>query len=379
MVKTSGMRSLALIRESGSTARVLNLAVVYERFGQTEEYAAKPMFRSPVLNRALILKHVLRADERELFTMPPLTTTKIVLPFAASELDLGGRWLLFGEKGFERALRQVAGDVDEEKLLADLDLLRLLNSLPSFDPFLMRERLRQSGYEPARCYFDMSEADIARMRDFTGREIEQLVGLAYANGGEAARELSQKLAEKLMTDETAKALDPLRIALQLGEEEYREGVFSWKGFLYYKWISADMRNKLVELTRELLSARVNGADEEARTQLGEVRRRIVDMLSAANEKVEQALLDYGAAFAGLADGRAGVFRDFLRRAPSLFIPIGEAIGMIKHVESFWRFRFPAGRPQLMQADEAFEMYLEFDATLGGMAILKDQSAGRVLS
>ena len=62
MRSKDGRRDLSLIRSSGSTARVLNLALVYERFGQTEEYSAKPMFKNPRLNRALILKH----EERDL-------------------------------------------------------------------------------------------------------------------------------------------------------------------------------------------------------------------------------------------------------------------------------------------------------------------------
>jgi len=378
VAKPSGVRSLALIRESGSTARVLNLAVIFERFGQTEEYAAKPMFRSTTLNRALILKHAVRIDERDLFVAAPITATKVVLPFAAKELHLGGRAILVGERAWERAIREAAGQLSEADMTADLELLRLLNTLPSFDPFLLRERLRHSGYEPSRVYFDMSEADILRMREFTGREIEQLVGLAYANGGDMARDMSQKLADKLMTDETAKALDPLRMALQLAEDEYREGVFSWKGFLYYKWISVGMRENLAALTREMLSARVQGADNEAREQLAEIRRRIADMISQSSQKIENALLDYGTAFAGLSSGKPGVFRDFLRTAPTLFIPIGEAIGVVKHIESFWRFRFPPGRPQILQADEAFEIYCDFDATLGGMAILKDPAPARAM-
>jgi hypothetical protein len=49
-----------------------------------------------------------------------------------------------------------------------------------------------------------------RMRAFVGKEIGQLVNLAFATGGRDAGDLSQRLADKLMTDETAQALDPLR-------------------------------------------------------------------------------------------------------------------------------------------------------------------------
>ena len=60
-----GRRDLSLYPRGGSTARVLNLALAYERFGDTEDFTAKPLFRNKRLNRALILKHALRPHERE--------------------------------------------------------------------------------------------------------------------------------------------------------------------------------------------------------------------------------------------------------------------------------------------------------------------------
>lgn len=235
MRRGDGQRDLALIRASGSTARVLNLALVHERFGATEEYLAKPLFHDQRLNRALIVKHTVRAHERDLFANPMLSATKIILPYAAHELELGGTSFMVDEKLFERQLQSELGVyADRADHDADVELLRLLAALPSFDPFLLRERLRHQGLDPARCYFDLSEADIVRMRAHVGGEIAQLVKLAFATGGHDAGHLSQRLADKLMTDETATALDPLRETLRLSAAEYVEGVFAWKGFLYYR-------------------------------------------------------------------------------------------------------------------------------------------------
>lgn len=371
MAGALGLRSLALIRASGSTARVLNLARVHERFGETEEFKAKPLFKNTTLNRSLIVKHVVRHEEQSLFEFAPTVTTKILVPFATKELELGGQVLMIGEQRFERALLGLYNPGDTAAFESDLDLLRLLHTLPSLDPFLMRERLRQNGIDAAACFFDMSQADIAKMRAFVGKEIEQLVGLAYANGGSAARELSSKLAEKLMTDETAKPLDPLRETLRLSAEDYREGVFAWKGFLYYKWMTRDLLPRLPKLSQELLRARVNGVDPADRVQLSELRKTIVDHLNQASQHVQDALLNYGNAFAALTEGKPGEFRAFLLNAPTLFIPIGEAIGVIKHIESFWEFRFPKGAPMLLAADEAFQLFTELHATLGAMECLAD--------
>jgi hypothetical protein len=369
-------RDLSLIRESGSTARVLNLALIYERCGTSEEYLGNPLFKNKRLNKSVILKHAPRPEEQSAFQRPRLSCTKIIVPFASADLRLGGVGILVDQIGFERAVRETMGGYrDESDLNADIELLRLLDTLPSFDPFLMRERLRQSGFEPARCYFDVSEADVSRMRAFVGSEIAQLVGLAFANGGAGARELSAKLADKLMTDETAQALDPLRETQRLTGDQYREGVFAWKGFLYYKWLMKEFDPQLAQLKPAILAARVLRASEDDKTLIIAMRKRILGSLDAAATRVNATLDEYAAAFAALSNGQPGAFRDFLLRAPALFIPIGEAVGVIRHIHSFWNFRFPNGHGvPMLPVDEALELFQEFDETLEGVELVRGAAA-----
>jgi len=373
--KLDGRRDLSLIRTSGSTARVLNLALVFERHGETEEYARKPFFKTQQLNRALILKHVLRPHERDLFDRPTKTATKVILPYSAKELELGGVSIFVGERRYEKMLNEAAArDQDAVAFEEDLELLRLLGTLPSFDPFLMRERLRHAGVEPARCYFDLAEADVARMRAFVSREISQLIDLAFATGGRDAGDLSSRLAEKLMTDETAKSLDPLRETLRLSGQEYVEGVFAWKGFLYYKWLLEELKPQLAEFRPRFAGCRILRASEAEKREMAETRKRILDLMQAANARVEEALLEYGTAFASLADGQPGAFRSFLLKAPSMFIPIGEAVGVIRHIDSFWRFRFPDAGMPLLDVDEGVEMFHEFETTLNGVEFVRRSAA-----
>src|SRR5688572_1346174 len=179
-----GLRDLSLIRESGSTARVLNLALIFERAGESEDFIERPLFRSARLNRALILKHAVRPHERALFDSPEPHTTKIVFPYSSSELELGGTSVMMGERGFEQALRAAIGDDAESSVYEDdFDLLCILHDAPSFDPFLLREQLRRVGRAPARCFFDLSEADVGAMQNFVAEEIAPLIGLALGAGG----------------------------------------------------------------------------------------------------------------------------------------------------------------------------------------------------
>lgn len=368
--KQLGSRDLSLVRENGSTARVLNLTAVYHKNQSNPEYLQNPLFRNKRLNTSIIVKHSLRVFERSAFTHPPVTATKVILPFAISDLKVGGSSFFFNQIDFKKMMRESLGGYDDPlDFDADLGLLTAIDALPSFDPFLMRERLRQSGFDAARCYFEVSEADITRMREFVRKEVGRLVELAFAGGG-GANELSAKLADKLMTDETATSLDPLRATLRLSGDEYREGVFAWKGFLYYKWIFDDVQSRLDSLSRQIVSSRIINATKADLEYMNSARQRIDEFLGVASAHVQKALREYDVAFGRLADGRPTAFRDFLLTAPGMFIYIGEAIGVIQHIESFWRFRYPR-TPAAIEADEAYEVFQDFEATLGGTQAVQE--------
>ncbi len=374
MSRSVERRDLSLVRESASTTRVLDLAFIRERHGDSEEYQQKPLFRNQQLNTSLVMKHALRAHERRLFSGNKVTATKIVFPFSNSDLRLGGSSIFVGEPDFERTLRGRLSFASANEAEVDIETLRIIDELPSFDPFLMRERMRQAGMEPARCYFEVTDADAARMRTFVSSQIAALVALAFAGNSAAPQELSARLAEKLMTDETAQSLEPLRATLRLSGDEYREGVFAWKGFLYYKWVVGELSPRLAELARSIIAARVVNAPREDMAALNVSRQKIVRVLGKTMGRISQALADYDAAFDSLSKGKPTAFRDFLLSAPSMFLVIGEAVGIIKHIDSFWRFRFPAGRIPLMEGDEAFEIFQDFELTLSGIEAAQNEGA-----
>jgi hypothetical protein len=371
MARASERRDLSKLRGSASTSRVLDLAAIQVRHGDTEDHAQNPVFRCADLNTSIITKHALRANERSIFNNARATATKILFPFSKTELSLGADSLFVGEPGFERLLEQKVS-AEKADLQSDIEVLRLLDTLPSFDPFLMRERLRQAGVQPARCYFDVSQADASRMQRYVSEQIAMLVELAFA-GSQSSRELSVKLAEKLMTDETAQSLEPLRATLRLSGEEYREGVFAWKGFLYYKWLLGEVSPKLNELARSILSARIVGASRDTIAALAASRQTIVKILGATLKRVQATLMEYDAAFASLAQGKPTAFRDFLLSAPKSFLVIGEAVGVIKHVESFWQFRFPTGLAPVMDGEEATEIFHDFEVTLSGIRAAQSEA------
>ena len=81
-------RSLRGLEKTASTSRVLNLAALSVRHQGNPEHSEAPLFKSPVLNSAVILKHRLRVDEVDLFDGLTRTATKVIVPFDRRSISL---------------------------------------------------------------------------------------------------------------------------------------------------------------------------------------------------------------------------------------------------------------------------------------------------
>jgi hypothetical protein len=376
---SDGLRDLSLIRASGSTARVLNLALVYERFGESEAFKEQPLFRIPKLNRTLIIKHAVRQHERTLFYRVEPHTTKIVIPYSPTELELGGASMLVGEKMFDQLMSKAVGaSVNEEDYAADLELIEILHELPSFDPFLMREQLKRAGREPARCFFEVSDADVAKMLAFVRAEIAPLVSLAFGAAGRRGEKLAERLAEKLMTDENAQVLAPMRETLRLSPAQFAEGVFAWKGYLYYKWMLAGFAEAHDQFAPRFAKCAIVTEDRRKRYEIEKLREDILRRIDLVMLRGGGLVADYDAAFEALVRGDANRFRAFLLDAPRTFMALGEAFGAVKHMYSFWGFRFPEQATPRLEADEALDLMQEFERMLNGIQLIRPESDREIL-
>jgi len=359
------LRSLAGLEKTASTSRVLNLAAIATQNAGDGEYEASPFFKATALNGAVIIKHRLRQDEQFNFDAARRISTKLIIPFERTDLSLGGRSLFVGQRGWQEMLNQLRGAQDDEA--RDMALLEALDELPSLDPFLLREHLKRRDFKIANCYFAISHADTDRMQRFVSSEISKLVDLAY--GGQGAGGGSNnisKLVTLLLSGEVDHRLEPLRLTLGLEGENFREGIFSWKGFLYYKWVLTSLWPELRAVISELTEVKIVGPrDNELLLQVKDLGARVNSRIMGQVKKVRDTLQVYDDAFAELTQaGNPMAFRDFLLKSPEMFITLGERTGMVSHIASFWRYRFPKGRPLHAELDELFDILQDFQQGLG---------------
>jgi len=348
-------RSLTGLK-GASTSRVLNLQAISAQWTEDPAGANAHLFSSPALNSSMIIKHRIRPTEVDMMPRGRSVCTKVIVPFDKQDLRAGGRSLLIGQHFYEEALRDAGQYYGKYNLDRDMRVLKLLDEIPSLDPFLLREKLRSNGITPDPRYFAISQNDQKRMFDYTAGELDRLTDLA--GGSENA---TSKMVTALLSNEVDEKLEPLRVTLSLGQSEFKEGVFSWRGFIYYKWCLSEVWPHLLGCLAHLKALQpVGPVDAEQKAYLKSVRQKILRGAKDNNSAVRQLLQIYDDAYTSLLSGRdPQQFRKFLLNAPGLFLEIGEKMGVLSHIASFWRFRFPDPARAAVDAEELITILHDF--------------------
>ena len=353
-------RSLTAL-SNASTARVLNLLAIGNAHAENPDFGANPLFSSPTLNSAIILKHRLRADEVDLMTGSRCIGTKVIFPFEKDDLRSGGRSLLVGQTGYEELLREAGHYGERYDFDHDVRVLRLLDQVPSLDPFLLREHLRANDICPDPHYFEISGFDQKRMFDYAMAEIHRLTNLAISPGCRSRSEATARMVGALLSTEVDEKLEPLRLTLQLQPAEFREGVFSWRGFIYYKWSLVDFWPDLVRALKQLKTiVPLRSMDAEQRAYVTAAKQTILAGAKRGSDDIKQIIEVYDTAYDTLIVERdPRKFREFLLGAPALFLEIGEKMGALSHITSFWKYRFPEGAPRRVDSEELVTIFQDF--------------------
>jgi hypothetical protein len=292
------------------------------------------------------------------------TATKVIVPIDGDDLRSGGRYLFIDQRGYDDILRDILGESRDG--VQDRQTLQVLSASPSFDPFLLREYLRRADLAPASSYFDISPGDLKRMFAFIEGELRPLVGMSMPADDPRLRPATTTLVHKILSNTAVDQMEPLRLVLRLRRGQYTESVFCWKGFLYYKWRLGELTAALPALVKHMGAARALGpATPHTLIYIDQAKARIAEAVTTSCRSVNGVLRIYDEAYRGLTQrSDPAAFRDFLLKAPGMFLELGEQIGVIDHIGAFWDYRFPPQRPAAANADELMETLIDFEESLG---------------
>jgi hypothetical protein len=123
---------------------------------------------------------------------------------------------------------------------------------------------------------------------------------------------------------------------------------------------------LAETLREIRAIQPVGAPSaEERVFLQESKREVIKTVRTVVKDISKILAIYDGAYGALVDERKPeMFRQFLEHAPTAFIELGEKLGAIQHITTFWRYRFPSGVRRTVGVVELGELFEDFLQGLG---------------
>jgi hypothetical protein len=176
----------------------------------------------------------------------------------------------------------------------------------------------------------------------------------------------------MLSSEVGEALEPLRAILDLTGNDFRDGIFSWRGFLYYKWSMDNFWPDVMPVLREIHEFQPMGFQTpDQRLFLTNIRKKIIESVRDAGREVNNSLSNFNSAFGQLvANQSAKAFREFLLSAPLMFLELGEQLGAISHIVSFWRYRFPKASLRDVDAAELVVILQDFATGFGEKMQLK---------
>jgi hypothetical protein len=125
--------------------------------------------------------------------------------------------------------------------------------------------------------------------------------------------------------------------------------------------------ELRQVTTELRQIKIVGTrDMDTLSLVNDVAERVNKAIHGQIKKVRTSLQIYDHSFAELTQqGNPLAFRDFLLKSPEMFLSLGERTGMVSHIASFWRYRFPKDRPLRVEMDELLDILQDFHHGLNG--------------
>jgi hypothetical protein len=344
----AGVRNLKAMVATSSSARILNLHGLAAEQPADPDYVAKPMFVHPVLNRAIIAKHNVAPGDEERIAPRRFNATKIIFPFDPDDLNLGGQFLFVDQLDFLVALTRRL-DYGGRALERDVAVLRILDRLPTLDPFLVREVLAKQHIEVDQTYYRLSAPDKAQMLSFVEGQMESLIQLCFGDL-DPADPRTERMSRLLLSDGDSADLAPLRTTLKMDDQDFSEAMFAWKAFLYYRWRTQTMAPALKSTLRSIAKLGSRRCDADTLAFMVKTKGLLEGAITTAWREIGQMLKLYDNAYQGLTqDQKPENFRGFLSEGASLFIGLGERIGRLEQVVSFWTYRL--GQHAAMSPDE----------------------------
>jgi hypothetical protein len=340
--------------------RVLNVNVITHRI-LAKDPAAALFFRNKPLNNLVLIKDTMPADLRRLVSTA--IGTKLYFPFNENNIYEGGRTIFASDKHLEAALLEQFGQgaMDRAALDQDLRVIKVLDRLPSLDPFLLKDVFLNEKIAMNEAYFEVGDEVWKEIEQFILERFQPLVKAAFPEAA-TADEKGRRLVEKLWEARDLEALDPLITAFRLPKSEALEIFSAWKGIIFYSFQCERAKPMFAKLLTWLkdLQFPVVAISAEERKELKGGLAQAQEQLRIEWQKADAILKEYQDCYDKMfkAKTSSAEFVAFLKKSNKLYWELGNSLGKIGHGTYCWDAmskRFPERKMGWEQLKELIKL------------------------
>jgi hypothetical protein len=268
-------------------------------------------------------------------------STLIYLPYDGQKPGDGGESVVFCEDNFQRLCEYKLSGCDPSagSLAGDVEKLKILDSLPTFSPFVVELAFQRAGRVIPEAYLQLTPQVREKLTAHLKGRLRPLIVAAYRRMTMNIERAVEDLTTKLFCLREPGEVLPLIEALRLPPEVAQDVLNAWIGIAYFEYEYATLQASLKDFAN-WMTHNAQSADPLARQD----RDYIASLANAIRQKIR---VDWNEIVAISSKYRASydemVFRgnlepfvQFLKAAQFSYWRMGEVLGRLEQTVLVWK-------------------------------------------
>jgi hypothetical protein len=337
----------------------------------------RDFFDNPRLNKAIIFKYPNFETDIDEFIdgggskkERPVETC-LYFPYDTNVPQDGGHGVYLREQDFSAKLKYFIGidlDVISPENARDLELLSLLDDIPSLDPFLMRVKFDEARVGIDAEFLGLDKVEELNIKSIVTRDVYPIITKAFPPGyiEKRSRSLSDFINSlwKAQSAEAELFIESFKIDKSLSNRI----LTAWKGVAYYEYKYSENIRRSTEIIKWLASPDSDPYDLAMVGHMKELysmhKRTTIEQIRGLTRSTINIFKSYRECHTLFMERNdPGPFRDFLSKANERFWALGFCVNALDHCNYIFETDV-MDKPGMKLRSDQFEVFLnKLNATI----------------
>tara|TARA_R110002012_G_scaffold250260_2_gene427955 strand:+ start:144 stop:1436 length:1293 start_codon:yes stop_codon:yes gene_type:complete len=357
-------------------------SVTWNILGLTrEQEVEEPFFQIPSLNRVIIFKYPnFKVEVSDTAAMKfsnkdaalsddrPVETA-LYIPNDEEEPQLGGYAVYLRQKDAKELLQRYVGiahDGMTDAMTRDFALLRMIDDLPSLDPFLLKTAFERDKVKCNSAFLQMEDGEEDNIKSVIRNKVRPIVNKALgADADETSK--TQRFIDAIW-DPTIPEAALFIEAFKIDSKEVANVFSAWKGVSFYQYQFEKNKPLIAEVIRWLKSEKSTPIDHrEHRAFLPQqkmFKQQVLKKTLNVIGNINQIFKDFDSCYEKfINDGDPVAFRNFLITSHYRYWLLGYCCTALIHTRNIFERCLAEGARGALRFEQLNDMLTNIDSTV----------------